>query len=983
MAIEQMFFSIAWDFEFEVVLKCKLIMKKLLFALLGSISFLCFPVLMKGQPSTADFLKGMQYRNIGPANQGGRIVDIEAVDNDFAHVVAASASGGVWKSENAGTTWNPIFDDYSTASIGDIALFQPNPNILWVGTGEANNRNSVSWGDGVFKSTDGGKTFQNMGLKNTHQIARVLTHPSDANTAYVGAIGHLWGYEGDRGLFKTEDGGKSWQKLTNGLPDDGKTGCIDLVMDPKNPKILYAAFYHRLRQPWHFYSGGTNGGVFKSTNGGKSWQKLSNGLPTAETGRIGLAISKSNPKVVMAFIEAPKTGDLSKPGSGVYRSENGGKSWTYMNTYNNRPFYYSQIRINPHDDKKVYLLTTSFMVSEDGGKTLKNGSPDQEIHGDFHGMWFDPTNPERYYLGADKGMSLTHDEGKSFTLFDNFAIGQFYRIGYDMRDPYYVYGGYQDNGMYSVASFSRDARGILNDSNWKLHWGDGQFVHSDPTNWRNMFTQMENGSTFSYDPMTHRIKRINPGLHNIINYEEAVPADLRKDGLPFRYNWTAPLQMSPHDPNTLYLASNYLFKTTDSGQTWSIVSPDLSTNDPKKTVKGKSGGVTPDNTGAETHCAIYTLSLSTINADIMWAGTDDGNIQVTTNGGKNWTNVRTNIKNVPNGMWVSRVEASHFDPATAYVTFDGHRSDKNQPWVFKTTNYGRDWTDLSATLPSDEVVRVIREDLRNPNLLFLGTETGVFYTINGGQKWSRLKLNLPTVSVLDLKIHPRDNDLIVGTHGRSIWILDDITPLQQLSSSTMNSDMHLFEQRGATIWENVSRGGQRGHFWFAGDNPPSIRNSSTLPRAQFENGAIISYYLGKDYSGPVLVEITDQAGHKKVDTLENVAGIHRYRWNLQFDPKPFTPEQRKTIEDLLTDLQKQYSFSGIRRADAAFKRAKTPLEQYKAIGILTNGYLSFQLGDEYRIPTAGPGTYFVKMKAGDKEFKRTIRVREDPLLGKK
>ena len=946
------------------------------------IAKLLLPLLLIGQTPDADLLKGLRWRNIGPANQGGRITDIEAVEEDFAHVYAASASGGVWKSTNAGTSWEPIFDDYSTASIGDIALFQPKPNILWVGTGEANNRNSVSWGDGVFKSTDGGKTFQHMGLSETHQIARILTHPKDENTVYVGAIGHLWGYSGTRGLFKTVDGGKSWTKLTNGLPDDGKTGCTDLIMDPKNPRILYAAFYHRLRQPWHFHSGGEQGGIYKSTNGGKSWKKLNQGLPT-ETGRIGLAIYRKNPKILMALIEAPKTDDLSQPGSGVYRSEDGGASWTYLNTYNNRPFYYSQIRINPHDDQKVYLLTTRFMVSEDGGKTLRNGSQDQEVHGDFHAMWLDPNQEERYYLGADKGLSITHDHGRHFTLFDNFAIGQFYRIGYDMRDPYYVYGGYQDNGMYSVASFSRDARGILNDSNWKLHWGDGQFVHVDPANWRKMFTQMENGSTFSYDPLTHRISRINPGPHNIVNYETAIPETARKEGMPFRFNWTAPLQMSPFDANTLYLAGNYLLKTTDAGASWRIVSPDLSTNVPKKTQKGKSGGITPDNTGAETHCAIYTLALSTISPDIIWAGTDDGNVQVTTNGGKDWTNVRKNIPNVPNGMWVSRVEASHFDPATAYVTFDGHRSDRNEPWVFRTRDFGRNWTDLSGSLPENEVVRVIREDLRNPGLLFLGTETGVFYSLDGGTKWIRLKLNLPTVSVYDLKIHPRENDLIAGTHGRSIWVLDDITPLQQMTEQVKQAEAHLFEQKPATIWENVSRGGQRGHFWFAGENPPTIANTSSLPRAMFANGAMISYYIGKNQSAPVLLEISDGKGNTKVDTLEQSAGLHRYRWDLGFDPEPFTPEQQRKVENTLDELLKQYPYSALRRAKANFMEAETPLEARESIQILTNGYLSFQLGDEFRVPKAGPGTYFLKMSIGDKTYRSSIQVRVDPLVSDK
>ena len=462
------------------------------------------------QISEPDLQRGLRWRNIGPANQGGRIVDIEALPNDFTKVYVASASGGVWKSVNAGTTWEPIFDNYETASIGDIAIDPNDAHTLWVGTGEANNRNSVSWGNGMYRSNDGGKSFTHMGLSETHQIARVLVNPKNSNDICVCAVGHLWGYSGERGMFQSLDGGKTWNKLTNGLPDDGKTGCIDLVRDSKNPRVMYAAFYHRLRQPWHFHSGGEQGGIYKTTNGGKSWQKLTNGLPQGPIGRIGLAIYRKNPQILMAIIEAERTDTLAVPGSGIYRSENGGKSWQYVNTYNNRPFYYSQIRINPHDDQRVYALTTRFMVSEDGGKTLKNGSMDQEVHGDFHAMWLDPNYKDRYYLGADKGLSITHDHGQKFLLMDNFAIGQYYRINYDMRDPYYVYGGFQDNGTYAVASFSRDARGILNDSNWKLHWGDGQYIAINPFNWREIYTSMENGSYFTYDPLTHRMKRISP-----------------------------------------------------------------------------------------------------------------------------------------------------------------------------------------------------------------------------------------------------------------------------------------------------------------------------------------------------------------------------------------------------------------------------------------------------------------------------------------
>ncbi|MFZ1751905.1 MAG: hypothetical protein WAU01_17050, partial [Saprospiraceae bacterium] len=555
----------------------------------------------------------MAVRNIGPANAGGRVVDVEADAKDFTKVFVASASGGVWKSVNAGTTWQPIFDDYETASIGDIALDPSNSEVIWVGTGEANNRNSVSWGNGVYKSTDGGTTFSNMGLQSTHQISRVLVHPQTSDDVCVCAIGHLWGYSGDRGLFRSKDGGKTWQKKTSGLPDDGKTGCTDMVRDSKNPNILYTAFYHRLRQPWHFQSGGDQGGIYKSTDGGETWTKLTNGLPKGQTGRIGLAIYDKNPNILMAIIEAEKSDTLAEPGSGIYRSEDGGKTWRYINKYNNRPFYYSQIRINPHDDQRVYVLTTRFMVSIDGGKTFKNGSEDEEVHGDFHALWLDPTNKDRYYLGADKGFSLTHDHGAHFQLIDNLPISQFYRITYDMQHPYYTFGGLQDNGSYATASFARDARGILNDHNWKMHWGDGQDAAVNPNDHHIAFTGMENGHYFRYYPNTRQLLNISPTGSNILNLKDYFKKPDSTTLPSIRYNWSSPFVMSSKDPKTIYLGGNHLFRSNNEGRSWQIISPDLTTNDPMKTKKGQSGGITPDNTGAETHCTIHSTSVSSIH----------------------------------------------------------------------------------------------------------------------------------------------------------------------------------------------------------------------------------------------------------------------------------------------------------------------------------------------------------------------------------
>ncbi len=949
-------------------------MKKLLFAILILVYNLSF-----SQHQNID-LGDLNFRNIGPANQGGRIVDIEAHEDDFTHVYAATASGGVWKSTNAGTTWQPIFDNYETSSIGDIAIDQSNKNIIWVGTGESNNRNSVSWGNGVYKSTDGGSTFVNKGLESTHQIARVSVHPNNSDDVCVCAIGHLWGYSGERGLFKTTDGGDSWKKLENGIPSDGKTGCIDMVRSSKNPDILYAAFYHRLRQPWHFHSGGEQGGIYKSIDNGGTWKRLTNGLPSGPTGRIGLAIYEKNPDIVMAFVEAEKSSDLSKPGSGIYRSEDAGTTWKYINTYNNRPFYYSQIRINPQDDQRVYILTTRFMVSEDGGVTLTNGSQDQEVHGDFHGMWLDPRYPDRYYLGADKGLSLTHDHGSHFQLMDNLPIAQFYRINYDMQDPYFVYGGLQDNGSYATASFSRDARGILNDSNWKMHWGDGQDAASNPYDHTESYSSMENGSYFSYNPKKRKILRISPGSNNTTNYNEYFESSIEDLESARRFNWSAPLVMSTHDPSTIYVAGNHVYKSTNKGQSWEIISHDLSTNDPIKRKEGVSGGLTPDNTGAETHCAVYSLSLSSINEDIIWVGTDDGNVQYTSDGGMNWTNVSSNIPEIPDALWVSRIETSHFDSKRVYVTFDGHRSDNFETWVFVSDDNGKNWKRITNGISSGETVRVIREDHVNPNLLFIGTETGVWYSQNRGENWKRMKQGLPTVSVYDIKIHPRENDLIIGTHGRSIWLMDDISPLQQSSSVVDEKQVYLYDQKEATLWNNISRGGQRGHFWFAGENPPSIENTTTIPRAGFNNQIPISFYVNDNSLDSLDMTISSKDGaHSVRKRIKVNQGVNRYFWNREFGAKPFTKVQIDDIHTLFATIMANNSASSIKRMYNRFIAADTPYNQRKAIEPLTGSYLSYALPKEYAIAMAEKGLYHVILHYGKEEQSKWISVRDDPM----
>ncbi|HSA97161.1 MAG TPA: hypothetical protein VLJ16_13990, partial [Acidobacteriota bacterium] len=602
-------------------------------------------------PDAAALTRHLHWRSIGPSNMVGRISDFEALDSDFTQVLMGTASGGVYKSVNAGTTWEPIFDKYGAASIGDVAFFQKDPNIIWVGTGEECVRNSVAWGDGIYKSTDGGKTFARMGLETTQTIARVLTHPADPDIVYVAATGHPWGFTGDRGLFKTTDGGATWVKLAGGLPNDGKTGAIDLVMHPTDPETLYVAFWQRLRVPWRFDSGGPNSGIFKTTDGGATWTKLTQGLPGGELGRIGLAISRSNPNVLAAIVEAtyqppqtiregneqkpnPEFDDMTKLGTGVYRSEDGGATWKFMSRQNNRPFYYSHIYISPLEDKWVYWLATNMSFSADGGKTWTQVGG---LHPDFHTMWIDPTNKNRFYVGQDGGASLTHDHGRTWIFFDNVTAAQFYAVSADMREPYSVYGGLQDNGSWGGPSMSREGE-ILTDFWYNIGGGDGFHTQNDPQDWRTVYVESQGGAAQRVNVETREAKQIRPTTMTVINYkdyyppappakkapaakpeakapaakpaakagpQEAMGGRMQQDRGPFRFNWSTPIVLSPHNPETVYIGGNHLFRSTDRGDHWMIISPDLSTNDKTKIVQAKpTGGITPDVTGAETYCTI-------------------------------------------------------------------------------------------------------------------------------------------------------------------------------------------------------------------------------------------------------------------------------------------------------------------------------------------------------------------------------------------
>ena len=953
------------------------------------------PVAPQQQDSREESLfRDLEWRNIGPANMAGRVTDIEAVDADFATVFVAAASGGVWKSTNAGTTWDPIFTDYGTSNIGDIALFQPNPDIVWVGTGESCTRNSVGWGDGVYKSTDGGVTFTNVGLADTHHIGEVLTHPTDPDIVYVAAQGHLWGYTGDRGLFRTTDGGATWTKLgadapvitdvqaaggrRGGLPNDNRTGATDMVMDPRDPDVLYVSFWQRLRQPHRFDSGGPNGGIYKSTDGGDSWQKLTDGLPEGDTGKIGLAISRSNPDTLMAIVEHgfqpqrrneddsenPDYDDMSKLGTGIYRSDDGGESWEYVSRYNNRPFYYSHIWMNPINDAIVYVVAGSAQISVDGGRTFERQM--QGISGDFHALWLNPASPDIFYVGNDKGAYITYDHGYSFMMFDNMDLGQFYAVTADMRDPYWVYGGLQDNGNWGGPSNSRDWNGILNDHWFKFHSGDGFHTTVDPNDWRTVYTESQGGSIRRLDAVFRQVgKSITPNRGNVLNAddfieESVVPASTAGPGggrggdrLPrdqFRFNWSSPLILSPHASTTIYFAGNHLFKSTDRGDTWMIASPDLSHNDPE-TTDSESGGLTRDTSGAETHATVITISESPIAKGLIWVGTDDGRVHVTRDDGAHWTDVRANVPGVPRGLWVSRVEASRFVEGRAYVSLDGHRSDNFDAWVFRTDDYGQTWTDIGAGLP-DEPVYVVREDLKNPNLLFVGTEFAVHATVNGGASWGRLMNGMPTVPVHDLVIHPRDGDLIAATHGRSMWILDDITALQQLNADVLSADAHMFDNRVATQWRGISRGATRGHKLFMGRNPLTIdqRPPGNSPN-DLVNSAAIHFYLREDPDDRVGLEISGIRGDMTFETtIDAAAGINRYYWTMRFSP-----------------------------AAGQGARGQAGGGQGGRGGGRGGGGFGGGRGGGAQ---AEPGTYVVKLTIGNETYSTTLTIRADPEASK-
>lgn len=880
-----------------------------------------------------DLFSGMKARSIGPAGMSGRIGDIEAVVANPNIIYVGAATGGVWKSTNGGITWQPIFDDQPASSIGAISVFQANPSIVWVGTGEGNPRNSVGVGNGIYKSLDGGDNWKYLGLEKTDKIHRIVLDPTDPNVAYVAALGTTWGENPERGVFKTVDGGKNWKRI---LFVDEKSGCADLVMDPVNPNKLFAALWEHRRWPWFFKSGGPGSGLFVTVDGGETWKKITSkeGLPEGELGRIGVAIARNNPNVVYALVEAKK--------SALCRSDDGGKNWKIINqsaNVNPRPFYYADIRVDPQNENRVYSLHSSLVVSEDGGRTFERLR--SRIHSDHHALWIHPENGSFMIDGNDGGVAISYDRGQTWRFVDNLPLAQYYHINIDMEIPYNIYGGMQDNGSWRGPSDVWESGGIRNYHWQEVGFGDGFATLSDPNDSNIGYSMSQGGYLSRFNRITGERKDIRP------------PAP---DSVELRFNWNAAIAIDPFDPQTVYYGSQFVHQSTDRGDSWQIISPDLTTNDPAKQKQAESGGLTYDVTNAENHCTILTIAPSPVQAGVIWVGTDDGNVQVTQDGGRNWNRVSQQIPDLPANTWCPHIEASKFDAGTAYIVFDDHQRSNWTTYIYKTENFGKKWESLTKNDPTairDQnsperwgFAHVIEQDPVNKNLLYLGTEFGLFISFNDGKNWLKWKHGVPTVPVRALIVHPRDHDLVIGTHGRAAFILDDVRPLRTVSKALFEKPLHLFEI--PPVYQHETRAAAGYHFpadaMFNGDSrpygalityqviPPTTEQPKTVTQDQSEEEKS-GTDAGKTQEPQVTIQVIDSTG-QVVRNFEGPMhkGINRVVWDLRRD--------------------------GWRTPSAAGRtRGPAPAG-----------------------PEILPGTYQIKIKSGDHEAIQTVVVLPDPRI---
>ncbi len=892
---------------------------------------LALPAGIGAQPLASSQLSGLRLRNIGPATMSGRFVDLDVVESDPSVIYAASATGGLWKTVDNGMTWAPVFEKEAVHSIGDIAIFQPNPNIAWVGTGERANRQSVGWGDGIYKSTDAGKTWANVGLRNSMHIGRIVTHPTNPDIVYAAAQGSVWGPSKDRGLYKTTDGGTTWQPI---LQVNEDTGVTDVAMDPSDPNVLYAASYQRRRSAFGFSGGGPGSALWKSTDAGAHWTRLvGNGLPDGEYGRIGIAIYRKNPNIVYASVEQGLRYNAStayeQRKAGLYRSENKGQSWTHMSDWNPRPMYASQPVVDPNDDRRIYMVNWSY--SDDGGKTFKQ--PRQSLHGDDRLVWIDPKNSRHLVKLDDGGIGISYDRGEKWLYVQSIPVSQWYHVRTDNATPYNVYGGLQDNGCWMGPSASYTSAGVLNEHWSRLCGGDGFFVQPDPTDARYVYAASQFLGLVRNDTKTWQQADIRPGdrtghiaaRRNWNTWGKRVPEQVLGNAM-HPANWDAAYLISPHDAKTLYAGGQHLFRSRDQGHTWEDLG-DMTTGVDRSTLPLM--GRTPDATtlsiddGVPYYPGIVAIAESPTRKGLLYVGTDDGRFRVSMDEGKTWIDRQDTIPGLPKTSWFEDAEASRHAEGTVYIAVDNHRSDDMRNYVFKSADYGRTWTSIVGDLPPNRVARAIREDVKNPNLLYLATEFGLFITIDGGRRWVELKNNMPTLPFNDITIQQRDNDLVLASHGRGVWILDNITALQQLTPRVAASDAFLFGVEPAAQVRYTNLKAHAGDMIFRGENPP--------------NGATVDYWLG-DPTATVAITIHDASGRQVASVTPTLArGINRVVWNLRGADLPIRG-------------------GGFEDDDEAPAGANVPG------------------------PYVMPGTYTARLVANGRTFEQKVEVREDPRL---
>ncbi len=882
----------------------------------------------------------LEWRPIGPVNMSGRVADVEGVPGDPNLLYVGSASGGVWKTVDGGLTFTPIFDDQPIASIGDLALAPTNPSVIYVGSGEANARNSVSFGNGVYRSTDGGKSWSHLGLEETRHISRVLVSSLDPKVVFVGAMGHFFGPNEERGVFRSTDGGQSWQRV---LYVDDRHGVSDMDIDPTNPNVIFAAMWHFDRKPWTHTTGSKEGGVWKSVDGGDTWKKLENGLPRGIVGRIGVKVAPGNPDIVYVIAESDE--------GTMFRSTDQGETFEKVSDnvqIVSRGLYYTDLRVDPADPNRLYAISSRLFLSIDGGKNWERIS--RSTHVDYHSLWIDPTNPDRLWQGQDGGIAASYDRGKTWEPIRNLPIAQFYQAFHDNREPfYYLGGGLQDNGTWYGPSRTREPAGILEDDWRMMSFGDAYWVVPHPEIEDLFLSESQAGGIVRTDMRTRQQIDVSPQPRRF----DGGPVE----ELEYRFNWNAPIVASPHDPMQIYFAGNVVFKTDDFGDTWEQISPDLTTDDPDK--QGEAGGPAwKENTTAEYHCTIISFAESPVAAGLLWVGTDDGNLQISRDGGESWKNLIANIPGVPQFSPVSHIEPSRTDAGTAYASFDRHMFDDLRPHLFKTTNYGETWQRLpTAGIPETAWIWIVREDPQNSDLLWAGTELGLYASYDRGKTWRRHHLrNLPTVAVHDILIQPRENDLILGTHGRALWIFDDATPLQQWDENIVSQAAHLFPVRRALRFPTRFTRYGLGDKSHKAPNPPA--------------GALITYYLSEKLDAPedadpeASSETRDTTGEIESESAEPAEKPER----LKIEIVDSSGEVIRTL-----DAEKLGKEKGLNRVswdlsmDPAFQRQPPD-----------PAFIEFRGGP--RGPMVLPGTYSVRLTFDDNTYEQQVEVGIDPTV---